>query len=256
MRFVGMLAVSLGCCVAPVGGMALLNAGESPDEQASEQASPEPTAVDPSEQAPNADGAIPQSDDWRTIMHEFDEWASVQQIYDSTQVARYRQQLVQRESTLRGAQRQDFLDDLSAKLKILSSAEARKAREWLAENLAVASDSYAKKIKSQLPDVARLTASQLQEQLDEFQDRRAQTQAGNAEFSRFREQQVANIQAERRRQEAAVAQADARAQSDSYSGYHPGSGGYRGSIRTYSLPSSRWSGGWGGGWGGWGGYRW
>lgn len=236
-------------------------ADESPAEQIAEQP----------KSSPNQGNDILQTDAWRTIMHDFDEWASVQQIYDPEQIAKYRDQLIQKASSLKGNELQDFLDDLSAKLKILASEEARKARQWLAETLAVASDSYAKKVKAGLPDVSNLTASQLQEQLDEFQGRRAQTQASAAEFKRAREQQVASFQAERRRQEAAVAQADARAQSaraqsDSYSGYYPGSGGSRGRVRRYPVPvySGRYGGlGWGGYWGGlggywggWGGYRW
>lgn len=193
-----------------------------------------------------ANRALLQSESWRQIMHQFDEWASVQKIYDKDQVAKYRQQLIQKASTLPPQDLESFVEDLAEKLEILTGAEARAARRWLTDTLSNASDSYAKKVRSQLPDVASLSAGQLADELQEFQTQRNAAKKTNDEFAAMRAAEVKAATAQRQREEAANARAETMS-----SGYHPGygyggysnAGGYRG----------------GGGYGlgrGWGGFRW
>src|SRR5262245_25435581 len=109
------------------------------------------------------------SDAWQQTLHGFDEWADVQQIYTPQQVAEMRRKVVDNASSLAPAESDQFRGEINAKLHVLLSAEARDARKWLNETLAVASDSYAKKVRAQLPDVAHESASQLQADLDAFE---------------------------------------------------------------------------------------
>src|SRR5258708_463646 len=77
----------------------------------------------------------------RGVLREFDTWASVQRLYEADQVKKFRAKIVEKAGQLSGDDLQAFLDDLSDRLHVLTSADARDARRWLSQTLAVASDS-------------------------------------------------------------------------------------------------------------------
>jgi hypothetical protein len=81
-------------------------------------------------------------------------------------------------------------------------ARARDAREWLADTLSVASEKYAKQVRSGLPDVANLSARELQTELDRFERRREQTREGVIASQEARLERVKSVQADLRRQHA------------------------------------------------------
>ena len=127
-------------------------------------------------------------------MKDLEEWASVQQIYDEDHLDKLRRELDKQVSELPIDQLPDVLADLQAKLKILQSQEAQDARKWLDETFAVAAPKYADKIRSELPDIASLSAAQLQLQLDQYSDRIAKRKKQSEDFAKERADVAKRIQ--------------------------------------------------------------
>ena len=189
---------------------------------------------------------ILDSDEWKKTMHDFEEWASVQQIYDKDQMAKLKQRLEQKVAGMSADQMTDFIRQLKQKLTILHSAEARDARKWLSETLAVAAPAYANKIRAKLPDIATLTGAQLQLQLDAFEDRIAEKRKNSADFAKERADQVKQIRDQRIRDQQARLQSELAADAAPRSNYNVFStpGQVRTYARSYAYPVL------------WGGYRW
>jgi len=165
---------------------------------------------------------------WAHVMQQFDEWAAVQQIYTPDQVRQWRAQILSKASSLPAADGQRFAQDLNAKLQVMLGAEARDARKWLAETLAVASEAYAKQIKAGLPDPQTMSAAQIQARLDNFEGREANVKQYEAGLQKTRQMQVQVAEANERSQEAANAAAWQGGGNLYGSAYHPG-----GNQRTY-----------------------
>jgi hypothetical protein len=177
---------------------------------------------------------ILNSADWKQTMQELQQWSSIQQIYDKEQLATKRQELDEKIAGMSAAELSDFLTDLKQKLKILNSPEAREARQFLDETMAVAAPQYAKKIRAQLPDVADLTPAQLQLQLDRYQDRIARKQQLASEFEQQREDQAKQIREQRIRDQQARLKAQLSAESLPRSNYNFNPPKQK--IRTYEKP--------------------
>lgn len=168
----------------------------------------------------------------RSVLREFDAWALVQRLYDPEQVKKFRARIVEKSGQLSGDDLAAFLADLSDRLHVLTSEEAREARTWLNQTLAVASDSYAKEIRSKLPDVAKLSASELEEKLDEFEGRQTSNRQYREGLDKTRQARIKNIQEDERRQEQANARA--KVSTGPSSPYSPA-----GQPRTYTPYSRR-----------------
>ena len=149
----------------------------------------------------------PVSPQWAHVLQLFDEWAAVQQVYTPEQVGQWRKQILGKASSLPAPDSAAFAADLNAKLQLLLSAEARDARKWLAETLAVASDSYAKEVKARLPDPRTMTAPQIHARLDAFENREANVKQVEADQQKTRQLQIQAIEADQRAQAAANAAA-------------------------------------------------
>ncbi|HVW37590.1 MAG TPA: hypothetical protein VHB99_09800 [Pirellulales bacterium] len=163
---------------------------------------------------------ILNSEAWRQTMLALDEWLSVQKIYEPKQAAQMRDRIVKRASQMSADELSDFMAELQAKLKILLGAEARDARQWLNETLATASDKYAKKVRAGLPDVAKMTPEQIQEELDEFERRRAQTRESRSAFERAEQARIKAVEADLKQQREASEKALDRAAASARQGYY------------------------------------
>lgn len=181
----GRLALAASFCAANLG------AG------ASARAQSEPRADD--EAAAQHDDIL-ESPDWQETMKAWEEWSTVQKLYDQQQINNMEQELIAKVRQMSPEEQAAFHDDLRAKLHILMGAEARDARRWLSDTLAVASKKYASKIRAGLPDVANLSAEELQTELDQFEQRRSQKQHNAAEFEQARLDRVRALQADLRQQ--------------------------------------------------------
>ena len=126
-----------------------------------------------------------------------------------------------------------FRDEVNAKLHVMMSAEARDARKWLNDTLAVASDSYAAKIRAKLPDVVKESPNELQADLDKFEARESNVKQYEKGMQETRQMQIKSLEEDARRQ--AAANANARAAST----YNPAPGGATSRApRTYQRYSS------------------
>jgi hypothetical protein len=117
-----------------------------------------------------------------------------------------------------------LLDDLDAKFKILDTAEARDARSWVGQYLAMMSDQRRAAALKDVPDVVGMTAGQLQAEIQKIEQKRASLQRQQAAFEQGRDQLVQ--QAQMAREQTAQASAAAMSQAAaSYSPYRSGGGG-------------------------------
>lgn len=181
------------------------------------------SAAEPGDSASNGAAErneILNSEAWRQTMLALDEWLSVQKIYEPKRAAQIRAQIEKRASQMPADELSDFMAELQAKLKILLGAEARDARQWLNETLATASDKYARKIRAGLPDVANMTPEQIQESLDAFERRRAETRESRGAFERAEQARIKGVEADLKQQRESSEKALDRAAADARQGYY------------------------------------
>lgn len=191
-----------------------------------------------------------KSESWRKTMADLDQWYSAQPIYDAKQIDDIKQKTQQRVQSMSADELEEYRHDVEARLAILESPDARDILNWVAANQAAASPAYRKKMEIQYPDVARLNAAQLREQLDLLAQKRAAAQNQTAALERARESRIAALQAEQRQQyderERALDRGAASLGKGGYpSAYHPSG------TRKYPEVVSRPMYGWGWGFGFW-----
>lgn len=193
---------------------------------------------------------ILKSESWRKTMADLDQWYSAQPIYDQHQVDEIKKQTSRRVEAMSADEVEEFRQDVEAKLEILQSTDGRDIIGWVAANQAAASPAYRKKMDIQFPDVARLNAAQLREQLDLLAQKRTSAQTQSAAIERSRQARIASLQAEQRQQyderERALDRGAASFGTGGYpSAYHPSG------VRKYPEVVSRPSYGFGWGFGFW-----
>jgi hypothetical protein len=169
---------------------------------------------------------IMNSSRWRRAIFELGEWLSSQQIYSPQQVRNIKADFNRRVAKMSASDLEYLLDDLDAKFKILDTDEARDARAWVGQYLSVLSDQQRAKVLKDVPDVVKMTASQLDQEIRKIEQTRSSLQRQQTAFDQGRRQLVEQAQAARQ----ATAQASAAAMRSSggggsYSPYRGGGGG-------------------------------
>jgi len=159
------------------------------------------------------------SEPWQQTLRDFDEWAQIQRLYTEQQVAEMREKILEKVADLPPEDSDRFRDEVNAKLHVMLSAEARDARKWLTDTLAVASDSYAKKVRAKMPDVVKESSSDLAADLDRFGSRQTNVKQYQQGMQKTREMQIKSLEENARRQ----AEANAKAREGSV--YNPAPGG-------------------------------
>ena len=165
------------------------------------------------QQSKGAAKSIPQSGDaatreqilasaaWHDTLRQFDEWLAGQTLYDAEQVKIIRLRLEAGIKRMSAAQMQRFLIAMNAKLEVLKSDHTRKAQEYFAETLAVASPAYARRVRQQLPDVLSMNAAQINQKLTAIAAKRQSTAHMQKTFDYARQQQIAFNEAQTRARE-------------------------------------------------------
>ncbi len=136
------------------------------------------------------------SDQWRQTQRRLNEWFSVQQLYTPEEVAEMREQLAKKISGMSSKELEDLMKDLDKRLTVLTSPEAEEARLWFARHLAVVANPEAVR-QSKRPDVANMTASQIRQELQMFQEQRNARLQAQADFEHMRRQQAQLAQSAR-----------------------------------------------------------
>ena len=96
---------------------------------------------------------------------------------------------------LSASQLQNYLQDMQQKLTIINSKAAYQAQADVWDDLNVASNAYAAKLRKELPDLSTMTAAQVQQTLYDLQQQQTETQANEAAFQAGRKQELAAAKA-------------------------------------------------------------
>ena len=106
---------------------------------------------------------------WKRAQKSLNDWLSVQNIYSPEEVVQLQKEWADEVDEMDADELQDLLDDMEERLKILLSPQVEQARAWIGSYLAVLADPHREALRKQLPDVANMTAAQIQQSLREFQ---------------------------------------------------------------------------------------
>jgi hypothetical protein len=154
---------------------------------------------------------IMNSTRWRRAIFELGEWLSSQQIYTPDQVHAIKADFNRRVARMSSYELEYLLDDLDAKFKVMDSPEARDARAWVGQYLAAMSDQKRAETLKDVPDIVKMSAGQLEQEIGKIEAERSRLQQRQAAFDQSRAQRVQF--AEDSRQQTAAASAAAMAQA-------------------------------------------
>jgi hypothetical protein len=193
-----------------------------------------------------------ESKHWQEVNNEMKEWLSVQTAYNKEQIAQLETQLQQQADGMSADQLESFLLDMEAKLKVLMSSEMTQTRSWLKQYYTPqAQKKMAKRFG--ILDPVHMTASQLTEALQRFEDERGSRNQAQASFNQTRQQQIAIDRANQRANAQASERALDRASRSASRSSYPYASPYAPQRvdQRYKVPSAgaRYSiGPWGGVW--------
>lgn len=161
---------------------------------------------------------IMNSPRWRRAIFELGEWLSSQQIYTPDQVHAIKADFNRRVAGMSSYELEYLLDDLDAKFTVLDTPEAKDARAWVGQYLAAMSDQKRAQTLKDVPDVVKMSAGQLQQEIGKIEAERSRLQQRQSAFDQSRAQQVQFAEDSRKATAAASAAAMAQARA-SYSPY-------------------------------------
>lgn len=172
---------------------------------------------------------------WRRAIFELGEWLSSQQIYTPQEVNRIKADFNRRVAGMSSYELEYLLDDLDAKFKVMETPEARDAKAWLGQYLAVMSDQRRSEALRDVPDVVTMSASQLRQEINRIEQKRVSLQQRQQAFDQTRDMRVQLAEDNRRQTAAAAAAAMAQTRSSaSFSPYSGGGGGGAGGKPPFS----------------------
>jgi hypothetical protein len=194
---------------------------------------------------------ILKSPEWRKTMLTLSTWFDTQRMYSPEQVLDFKRRINQMAMESPPADLLRLQHNLTEKLAILNGPEALALKRWLREQMSLASDEYARRILAGLPDIARMTPSDLQQYLNEFEVRIGQQKRGRQEFLSAKSQQAQFVDSALTQQRV---EADRAINSAVRSGSWGGNSGVIGSknVTGGEIPTAAgtWNMNWGtGGWG-------
>ena len=175
-------------------------------------AAPQPSSDIPTSEADER-AAIVNSERWKKLEHEFNEWLSVQVIYTPEQVHFMQQELYNETSKMTVPELKRFLDEMEAKLNVVLSPDAAETRAWLGQYLSMVATGYREQLLKTVPDFVNMTSAQLEQQHVQLRARRLQGQQQASAFARGRGELMESVQRQqnRDRADAAAARESSRA---------------------------------------------
>lgn len=160
---------------------------------------------------------------WRRAVFELGHWLDSQRIYTAPQIALIKSDFNTRVAKMSSFEVQYLLDDLEAKFRVMDSPEARDARAWVGQYLSTASDSKRSELLKDVPDVTKMSAGELANEIKKIETKRQQLSQQQSTFNQSRRDIVASQQQAIAATQRAVASAS-RNTNSSYSPYRGGSG--------------------------------
>lgn len=153
-----------------------------PKAAAGQPAAASAAKPDPADAAKRA--AILKSDRWQKVLFAMNEWLSAQPYYDAKQVAAIQAEVRARADKASAAELQFLLEDMEAKLALLTSAAAQETQAWASRYLSILTDKGRAKMLKDMPNIATMTAAQVQQALLKIQLRRANLEQDQADYNR------------------------------------------------------------------------
>ena len=117
------------------------------------------TAEDDGDFARKAD--ILHSPEWQRAIAELGSWLATQSVYPPSEVRRIKSQFNDRVEAMSSHELEYLLDSISAKMRLLDTAEARDAKAWLGEYLSAMSDGRRARAMRNVPNILDMSADQL-----------------------------------------------------------------------------------------------
>jgi hypothetical protein len=177
------------------------------------------------ESSPTAREAVLKSREWRSAMESLQRWLSKQQMYSKPQVSQFVRQFNSKIENMSAEELTDQMHNIQSKMAVINSPEGHAAKRYFRDQLSLASDEYAAKLKKKAPNLAKMSADDIETYLNNLEVRRGQTEKNSAVRERGREQQAQNIkEAHQQHREFQDKALDRAAQNANYGGsYYGGS---------------------------------
>jgi hypothetical protein len=164
--------------------------------------------------------AILESPRWQRMMFEFKQWLSVQKIYNQQQVDELKRNFNQHVAEASHSELQFILDDMETKFQIIDSQPAQDARAWMAHYLSVVTQKKRDELLKDVPNIATMTAAQLQQEVMKIERKKAAAARNQAAFDQARQAQVdAQLKQNQQSQQAYIQQQNLAANSGYTSPY-------------------------------------
>lgn len=158
--------------------------------------------------------AILESPRWQRMMFEFKQWLSVQKIYNDQQVVDLKRNFNQHVAEASPSELQFILDDMEAKFQIIDSQPAQDARAWMAHYLSIVTQKKRDELLKDVPNIATMTAAQLQQEVMRIERKKAAAARNQAAFDQVRQAQVdAQLKQNQQAQQAYIQQQNLAATS-------------------------------------------
>lgn len=152
--------------------------------------------------------AILNSPEWRRAVFELGHWLDSQDIYTPTQVAAIKSRFNAKVAKMSSYEVQYLLDDLREKFRVMDTPEARDARAWVGQYLSVLSENKRAEVLKNLPDVTSMSATELAEEIQRIESRKAELSKKQAVFDDSRQEIVRSQQQSIMATQKAVASAN------------------------------------------------
>ena len=130
-----------------------------------------------------------QSSRWRQIERRFNDWLSVQRIYNEAQVAQVKSRLSQQVRAMNAVQLEDFMSVAEEKLNVLLSNESSEARTYMS----FYTDNFLQKKMGEAPDITTMTATKMRDKLGQFQEERRGASQAQQTFNRLEAERSKNV---------------------------------------------------------------
>jgi len=191
------------------------------------------------------------SPEWKRTMLTLSTWFDSQRMYSPEQVLDFKREINRRVMEMTPTALLAMQNEITNKLAVLNSPAAREVKSYLREQLSLASDEYTARIRAHLPDVARMSADEMQDFLNKFIARANAEQRKTDSFLQAKKQQAQMVTTtlSQQRQDANRA-IDAAVRSGGWGGANSGVIGAT-NVTGGEIPTAAgyWNMNWIGGWG-------
>jgi hypothetical protein len=191
------------------------------------------------------------SPEWKRAMLSLSTWFDNQRMYSPEEVLDFKREINRRVKDMTPTELLALQNEITAKLAVLNSPAAQEVRTYLREQLSLASEEYAARIRSHLPDIARMSPDEMQDYLNKFIARANAEQRKTDAFLQAKRQQAQMVTStlNQQRQDANRA-IDAAVRSGGWGGANSGVIGAK-NITGGEIPTAAgyWNMNWIGGWG-------